>query len=57
MSYDLTIKSDNSYSESTDLVELSSFIERLPHIVSNGERGFCYKGGGPANTQTLGAEL
>jgi len=38
MSYDLTIKSDDSYSESTDLADLSSFIARLPNIVSNGER-------------------
>lgn len=45
MSYDLTIKSDDSYSESTDLSELRSFIERLPHIVSNGETGFCYSEG------------
>ena len=45
MSYDLTIKSDDSYSESIDLTELASFIERLPHIVPNGERGFCYSEG------------
>ena len=45
MSYDLTIKSDDSYSKSTDLAELKSFIEQIPHVVSNGERGFCYVDG------------
>jgi len=45
MSYDLTIKSDDSYSESTDLAELKSFIEQLPQVISNGERGFCYVDG------------
>jgi hypothetical protein len=40
MSYDLTIKSDGTYSRSTSRAAIESFIKQLPGIKPNGKHGF-----------------
>jgi hypothetical protein len=40
MSYDLTIKSDGTYSRSTSRAVLESFINQLPGVKPNGKHGF-----------------
>lgn len=45
MSYDLIIRGDDDYSKYTGLEDLESFIENLPQIIPNGERGVCYQDG------------
>jgi len=42
MSYDITIRSDESYSQKTDPESLRAYLKSLPDIESNGERGFVY---------------
>ncbi len=45
MSYDITIRSDESYSQRTDPESLRAYLNSLPDIESNGERGFVYGDG------------
>lgn len=40
MSYDLTIRSDEHFSERTPKAALESFIAQLPHVKQNGSREF-----------------
>jgi hypothetical protein len=40
MSYDLTIRSDNHYSQRAKLKPLADFIRSLPYIRANGDPGF-----------------
>ena len=44
MSYDLTIKGDDSYSRSTVKATTDSFIAQLPNIKPNGDHGFALDG-------------
>ena len=40
MSYDLSIRSDEDFSESKVFADLAAFVLSLPHVVPNGPSGF-----------------
>jgi hypothetical protein len=40
MSYDLTIRANQSYASFASFKSLGQFVARLPHVKYNGERGF-----------------
>lgn len=45
MSYDITIRSDESYSQKTDPESLRAYLKSLPDVEPNGDRGFVYGDG------------